>query len=76
MFKNNVFNVSVNTIKWLKASGVRAAKTMAQTALGMITIGKAMYDIDWMYIGAVSITAGVASILTSVVGIPEVKEEE
>lgn len=73
MFKNNVFNLSVDTVGWLKAASVRALKTMAQTALGMITVGAALYDIDWLYICSVSITAGLASILTSVAGIPEVK---
>jgi hypothetical protein len=79
MFKNNVFNVSVDTKKWVKAALVRAAKTMAQTALTMITVGQAIFDVNWVNVLAVSATAGIISILTSVVGVPEVpaiKKEE
>lgn len=72
MFENNVFNVSVNTKKWLKAAGVRAVKTMAQTALSMLTVGQAVMDVNWVNVLSVTATAGVISILTSVAGIPEV----
>lgn len=75
MFKNTVFKVSVDTQKWLKASSVRAVKTMAQTALGMLTVGAAVSEINWGYIASVSVVSGVASILTSIAGIPEVEEE-
>lgn len=73
MFKNNVFNVSVDTKKWIKAAAVRAVKTMAQTATGMITVGAAISEVDWGYIASVSVTAGIISIVTSVAGIPEVQ---
>ena len=76
MFKNNVFKVSVNTKKWLKAAGVRAVKTMAQTALSMLTVGQAVMDVNWMNVLSVTVTAGVISILTSIGGIPEVKENK
>lgn len=76
MFKNTVFKVSVDTKKWLKASSVRAVKTMAQTALGMLTVGAAVSEINWGYIASVSFVAGVASILTSIAGVPEVEEKE
>lgn len=66
--------MSEKTKKWFKAAGVRAAKTVAQTALGMITVGAAISELNWGYIGSVAVVAGVASILTSVVGLPEVKE--
>ena len=75
MFKNNVFNVSVDTKKWLKAAVVRAVKTMAQTAGGMITVGAAVSEVNWGYVASVSVVAGVISIITSVAGIPEVQEE-
>ena len=75
MFKNNVFNVSVDTKKWVKAAMVRAVKTMAQTAAGMLTVGSTISEVDWGYIASVSVTAGIISIVTSVVGIPEVQEE-
>ena len=73
MFKNNI--LSVDTKKWLKAAGIRAVKTVAQTALGMITVGAAVNELDWVYIGSVSLVAGIASVLTSIVGVPEVTKE-
>lgn len=76
MFKNNVFKVSVNTKKWLKAAGVRAVKTMAQTALSMLTVGQAVMEVNWLNVLSVTATAGIISILTSIGGIPEVKEGE
>ena len=76
MFKNNVFKVSVDTKKWLKAAGVRAVKTMAQTALSMLTVGQAVMEVNWVNVLSVTATAGVISILTSIGGIPEVKEGE
>lgn len=73
MFKNNV--LSVDTKKWFKAAGVRAVKTMAQTALSMLTVGQAVMDVNWVNVFSVTVTAGIISILTSIGGIPEVKEE-
>ena len=61
--------------KWAKAAGNRAIKTVAQTALGMITVGAAISEINWSYVVSVSLVAGLASLLTSVAGIPEVKAE-
>lgn len=68
--------MSNKTKKWLKAAGVRAAKTMAQTALSMLTIGQAVIDVDWINVISVSIVAGIYSALTSIKGLPEVKESE
>lgn len=62
-------------IKWIKAAGIRAIKTVAQTALGMIIVGTALQDIDWLMVGSVAAVAGIASLLTSIVGIPEVESE-
>lgn len=76
MFKNSVFRANVNTINWLKAAGVRAARTMAQTALGNITVGAVLSEINWQYVLSVSIVAGIASVLTSITGIPEVNVKE
>lgn len=75
MFKNNVFNVSVDTKKWIKAAGVRAVKTMAQTAVATIGTAVAMGDVNWIMVASASALSGVLSILTSVAGIPEVKGE-
>ena len=60
-------------LKWIKAAGVRAVKTVAQTAVGMITVGAALSEINWTYVASVSVVAGVASLLTSLAGIPEVE---
>lgn len=76
MFKNSVLNVNVNTVKWLKAAGVRAVKTVAQTAIATIGTSAMMGEVNWMAVGSASMLAGVVSILTSVAGIPEVKEGE
>lgn len=60
--------------KWAKAAGIRAVKTMAQTAVSLMTMGAAIVDINWVFVGSVSFVAGVISILTSIAGLPEVKE--
>lgn len=63
-----------NAIKWIHAAGVRALKTMAQTAVGMLTgnmVG--IMDVDWIAVASVSAMAGIVSILTSVAGLPELK---
>ena len=75
MFKNNVFKVSVDTKKWAKAAGVRAVKTVAQTAVATIGTAAVMGAVDWKMVASASALAGVFSVLTSVAGIPEVTEE-
>ena len=76
MFKNTVFKPNVDTVKWVKAAGIRAAKTVAQTAVGMLSVGAAASEVEWMNVLSVSLVAGVISLLTSIAGIPEVKEEK
>lgn len=56
---------------WFKAALVRAVKTFAQTMLGVVVVGKAIDEIDWKYAFSVAIVAAIASILTSIAGIPE-----
>ena len=61
-------------INWLKAALVRAVKTVAQTAVGMLSgelIG--IMEADWVAVASVSAMAGIVSLLTSVAGLPEVK---
>ena len=73
MFKNSVFKVDVNTIKWAKAAGIRAVKTMAQSAIGAIGAAVTLRAVDWRIVGSTALLAGVLSLLTSVAGIPEVE---
>ena len=75
MFKNSVLKTNVNTGKWLKAAGIRAIKTMAQVASSMLVIG-AFNETAWTVMAETALAAGLASVLTSVAGIPEVEEEK
>lgn len=59
--------------KWVKAAGIRAIKTMAQTAVSMLTVGQAVLDVNWVNVLSVSAVAGVISMLTSIAGLPEVE---
>lgn len=61
-------------VDWVKAAGIRAVKTVAQTAVGMITVGAAISEINWGYVVSVSIVAGACSLLTSVAGLPELEQ--
>ena len=60
---------------WLKAAGVRAVKTMAQTAVAMIGTSVVLSSVDWVQVVSAAVLAGILSMLTSVAGLPEVKEE-
>lgn len=64
----------MNSKKWLKAAGIRAAKTFGQTAVSMLTVGQALLEVEWIHVLSVSAVAAVVSILTSVAGLPEVDE--
>lgn len=64
-----------NWKQWLKAAGIRAVKTMAQTAVGVIGVAAVMQDVNWVMVGSSALLAGVLSVLTSVAGLPEVKKE-
>lgn len=75
MFKNNVFNVSVDTRQWFKKAGVRAVKTMAQTFVATIGTATVMGAVDWKVVLSASVLAGILSVATSVAGIPEVEAE-
>lgn len=73
MFKNCVLKISVDTKQWWKAACTRAIKTMAQVAGSMLIIG-AFNETSWSLLIQTTCCAGVASILTSIAGIPEVPE--
>lgn len=62
------------TKKWWKAAGVRAIKTVAQTAVAMIGTSVVIADVDWLMVVSASALAGVLSLLTSIAGLPEIKE--
>lgn len=76
MLKNCVFKPDVDTVKWIKAAGIRAIKTVAQTAIATIGASATMGEVNWIMVGSASLLSGVVSVLTSIVGIPEVKEGE
>lgn len=68
---------SVKTMskKWWKAALVRCVKTMAQSAIGVIGASVVLSEVDWIVVASAAGLAGVLSLLTSVAGLPEVKDE-
>lgn len=67
--------MSDKTKKWIRAAGVRAIKTISQTAIATIGTAVALGNVDWIMVASASALAGILSILTSVAGLPEVKED-
>ena len=65
-----------NWKKWLKAAGIRCIKTMAQTASAMIPVGACVTEVGWAWVLGTAALAGVASLLTSLAGLPELNENE
>lgn len=66
--------MKVFTIQWVRAAGMRAIKTMAQTALASIgTTQATLGDINWVMVMSTSVVAGIVSVLTSLAGLPELK---
>ena len=59
---------------WFKAAGIRAIKTMAQTAVATIGVAAVMQDVNWLAVASASLLAGVLSVLTSIAGLPEVEQ--
>ncbi len=61
--------------KWWKAAGIRAIKTVAQTAVATIGTSAILSEVNWLIVASASALAGILSLLTSIAGLPEVKEE-
>lgn len=61
--------------KWIKAASVRAIKTVAQTAVGIIGASAIISEVDWKVVLSASLLAGITSLLTSIAGLPEIKED-
>ena len=67
--------MKTNFKDWAKAAGIRAIKTMAQSALSLITVGNMLTEMNWLSILSISATAGIVSVLTSIAGLPELKDK-
>lgn len=77
MFKNCVFKVSVDTKEWLKATGKRAVRSMAFTALSIIpTTGATLGSVNWAMVCSSAIVSGIITVLSCIAGIPEVKAKD
>lgn len=60
---------------WIKAAGVRAIKTVAQTAVATISTAAVIGEVDWVMVASASVLAGVVSLLTSIAGLPELDNQ-
>lgn len=70
-----MMKINVKTKKWLKCAGIRAVKTAAQTAVALIPTAVSINAVEWTTVIGTAALAGVVSLLTSVAGLPECKEE-
>jgi hypothetical protein len=65
-----------STIKWLKAAGIRALRTLAQSAIAAIGTAVAMGQVNWAMVASIAGLSAILSVLTSIKGLPEVPQEE
>ena len=66
---------NILNIEWLKAAGIRAIKTVAQTAVATISTASFVGDVDWGMVASASVLAGILSLLTSIAGLPELNNK-
>lgn len=66
--------MSEKTKKWIKCAGIRALKTVAQTAVASIGTTAVMDEVNWIAVGSASLLAGILSLLTSLAGLPELEQ--
>ena len=64
------------TAEWFKAAGIRALRTVAQTAIATIGTCAVMSDVNWLAVASASVLAGILSMLTSLAGLPEVPDDK
>lgn len=64
-----------NYKQWIKAAGIRAIKTIAQTAIATIGTTAAFHEVNWLIVGSTALLAGILSLLTSLAGLPELEKE-
>ena len=78
--KKILYNEDINMediyMSWIKAAGMRALKTVAQTAIATIGTSAVMSEVNWVMVGSTALLSGILSLLTSLAGLPEVKEEK
>lgn len=67
--------INEKTERWMKAAGIRAIKTMAQTAAATIGTAAVLDEVNWLMVFSASVLSGILSFLTSVTGLPELKQE-
>ena len=65
-----------NWKNWIKAAGIRALKTVAQTAIATIGTAAVLGEVNWIMVGSAAVLSGLLSMLTSIAGLPEVKDTE